>query len=205
MRGGADGSGAPRGSKNGNYKHGRYTQDVAATRQRLREATHMLCKLNNRALLTETKDANFKMTQNFKVPDPKETGGLNKADICRALYHAAEFHLFGAGSWPADREASAAFWQMRDDLELTTVVSDGKPGTIQYTPLGLELNVELMSIFTGAVGLWDIPLLLDLMGHLDDEEAEAIDESISRHPEHVIRRLVRRVYFKFCNQSKFLN
>jgi hypothetical protein len=30
MHGDADGSGAPRGSKNGNYKHGRYTAEVAA-------------------------------------------------------------------------------------------------------------------------------------------------------------------------------
>ncbi len=33
---------APKGSKNGNYKHGRYTEEVAATRRWLREATHML-------------------------------------------------------------------------------------------------------------------------------------------------------------------
>ncbi len=42
MHGGADGSGAPRGSKNGNYKHGRYTEEVQATRQWLREATKLL-------------------------------------------------------------------------------------------------------------------------------------------------------------------
>jgi hypothetical protein len=42
MHGGADGSGAPSGSKNGNYKHGRYTQEVAATRQWLREAAQLL-------------------------------------------------------------------------------------------------------------------------------------------------------------------
>src|SRR5712672_3056707 len=77
-----------------------------------------------------------------------------------------------------------------------------EPGTTQYTPLGLELNVELMSIFAGAVELWDIPLLLDLMGHLDDEEAEAIYTSTSQHPEQVIRRHVLQVYFKFCNRSK---
>jgi hypothetical protein len=46
MHGGADGSGAPTGPKNGNYKHGRYTKEVATTRQWLREATHMLRKLN---------------------------------------------------------------------------------------------------------------------------------------------------------------
>jgi hypothetical protein len=38
MHGGADGSGAPRGPENGNYKHGRYTAEVAATRGWLREA-----------------------------------------------------------------------------------------------------------------------------------------------------------------------
>ena len=68
------------------------------------------------------------MTQNFKLTDPKDIARrLNKADICRALYNAVEFHLFGAGSWPADQEALSAFWQMLDDFGLTTVVSDGKP------------------------------------------------------------------------------
>jgi hypothetical protein len=42
MHGGADGSGAPSGPRNGNYKHGRYTKEVAATRQWLREATQLL-------------------------------------------------------------------------------------------------------------------------------------------------------------------
>jgi hypothetical protein len=46
MHGGADGSGAPRGNKNGNYKHGRYTEEVAATRRWLRDAAHMIRKLN---------------------------------------------------------------------------------------------------------------------------------------------------------------
>jgi hypothetical protein len=156
-------------------------------------------------ITAQHKDTNFKMTQNINLTDPKETSDMNKADICRALHNAAEFHLFGAGSWPADREALSAFWKMLDDLGLTTVIPDEKPGTTQYTPLGLELNVELMSIFAGAVELWDIPLVLDLMGHLDDEEAETIYASTSRHSERVIRQLVRRVYFKFCNPSKLLN
>jgi hypothetical protein len=146
------------------------------------------------------------MVQEYKLTEPKEIRAavMNKADIRRALYNAAEFHLFGAGSWPADQEASADFWKLLNDCGLTTDVPD-EPGTTQYTPLGLELNVELMSIFAGAVNLWDIPLLLDLMGHLDDEEAEMIYATTSQHPEQVIRRHVLRVYFKFCNRSKRLN
>jgi hypothetical protein len=48
MHGGADGSGAPRGRKNGNYKHGRYTAEMVATRRWLREAVSMLRELNER-------------------------------------------------------------------------------------------------------------------------------------------------------------
>ena len=85
-----------------------------------------------------------------------------------------------------------------------TAVPD-KPGMIQCAPLGLDLNVELMSIFAGALGLWDIPLVLDLMGYLDDDEADAIYPVKSKHPERVIRQHVRQVYFKFCNRSRYLN
>ena len=37
MHGGAQGSGGPRGARNGNYKHGRYTAEVIASRRWLRE------------------------------------------------------------------------------------------------------------------------------------------------------------------------
>ena len=48
MHGGADGSGAPSGPRNGNYKHGRHTKEVAATRRWLRETIHTLHELKKR-------------------------------------------------------------------------------------------------------------------------------------------------------------
>ena len=36
MHGGAPGSGAPKGKRNGNYRHGRYTYEVLAQRRALR-------------------------------------------------------------------------------------------------------------------------------------------------------------------------
>ena len=42
MHGGADGSGAPKGERNRNYKDGRYTEEVQETRRWLREATQLL-------------------------------------------------------------------------------------------------------------------------------------------------------------------
>ena len=37
IHGGAHGSGGPKGARNGNYKHGRYTADTLATRRSLAE------------------------------------------------------------------------------------------------------------------------------------------------------------------------
>jgi hypothetical protein len=44
MHGGAAGSGAPSGERNGNFRHGRYTKEVAATRRWIREAIELLRK-----------------------------------------------------------------------------------------------------------------------------------------------------------------
>jgi hypothetical protein len=38
-------SGAPNGSRNGNYRHGRYTKEVAVTRRWIQEARELLRKL----------------------------------------------------------------------------------------------------------------------------------------------------------------
>ena len=37
MHGGAQGSGGPKGARNGNYKHGRYTAEAIASRAWLRK------------------------------------------------------------------------------------------------------------------------------------------------------------------------
>ncbi|SIO66978.1 hypothetical protein SAMN05443247_11594 [Bradyrhizobium erythrophlei] len=48
MHGGADGSGAPKGERNGNYKHGRYTAELANTRRWIREAIRTLRDVSRR-------------------------------------------------------------------------------------------------------------------------------------------------------------
>jgi hypothetical protein len=72
MHGGAEGSGAPKGSKNGNFKHGRYTKELAATRRWLRDATHMLRDLNKRPGWTIKGNREINTRQNLLhsvVPD----------------------------------------------------------------------------------------------------------------------------------------
>jgi hypothetical protein len=48
MHGGAKGSGGPKGPRNGNYKHGRYTAQTIATRQWLREQIREVRALTRR-------------------------------------------------------------------------------------------------------------------------------------------------------------
>ena len=59
-------------------------------------------------MTTETtaqhEEGNFKMAaKNFNLTEPRETRAtaMNRADVYRELYNAAEFHLFGAGHRPA--------------------------------------------------------------------------------------------------------
>jgi len=42
MHGRADGSGAPKGERNGNYKPGSYTEEIQAPRRWLRDATKLV-------------------------------------------------------------------------------------------------------------------------------------------------------------------
>src|SRR5258705_6106974 len=123
------------------------------------------------------------------MPEEFRTKTMNKDDVCRELYRVADFHLFGAGSWPADREASAAFWKLLDDLELTTVPD--RPGSSsQLTPLGLELNVELISIFAGAVNLWVAPQAEADFQSSDDDAADNHPGS-GHHPIHAGKIVAR--------------
>ena len=48
MHGGAQGSGGPKGARNGNYKHGRYTGEAIVTRRWLREKVREVRALTER-------------------------------------------------------------------------------------------------------------------------------------------------------------
>ena len=48
MHGGASGSGGPKGRRNGNYKHGRYTVEAIASRRWLRQLTRDVRALTKR-------------------------------------------------------------------------------------------------------------------------------------------------------------
>ena len=48
MHGGAPGSGGPQGARNGNYKHGRYTAEMIASRKWLKDQIREVRALTKR-------------------------------------------------------------------------------------------------------------------------------------------------------------
>src|SRR5450432_1245705 len=98
---------------------------------------------------------------------------MKKADIVRKLYEVADFNLLGAGTWPAQREFSAAFQRTLRDLGLEEDVP-GMPRATRSTALGRELNVDLMMVFAGVWDPSEIPNILESNGYLEEAEVEAV-------------------------------
>jgi hypothetical protein len=130
---------------------------------------------------------------------------MRKADIIRRLHEAADFQLFGDGTWPANREVLTRFRKLWRDLGLEEDVP-GSPGDKRSTALGMELNLVLMMAFTGTFDIWDIPFILEDNGYLEQEEVEAVWEVSSEgEGKRLVHRYVLRAYLKFCNRSRLLN
>jgi hypothetical protein len=130
---------------------------------------------------------------------------MSKAYILSKLIEAADFNLLGSGTWPAHREFALAFHKTLMDLGLQEDVP-GSPRTTRSTPLGLELKLDLMIAFAGAFDIWEVPVILQASGYLDDEEVDAVWQVSSEDEgRHLVYRYVLRAYLEFCNRSRFLN
>jgi hypothetical protein len=129
---------------------------------------------------------------------------MNKAEIVLKLHEVADFHLLGAGTWPAYEE-SAAFIKAAKDMGLEEDVP-GSPGCTRSTALGRELDVNLMAVFAGAFHVFDVPEILESRGYIEPAETYAL---ISLDSETEAKKLVRehvlRAYLKFCNHSGLMN
>ena len=80
-----------------------------------------------------------------------------------------------------------------------------EPLTWQITPLGKELNVELFEVFMGIICEWDVPIILEEHGLLNESEFDAICECTSNaHAERLLSGYVKRAYLNFRN-GKFLH
>ena len=114
--------------------------------------------------------------------------------------------LFGGRPWFADQEVHNAMSKRLRDLGLDEQVP-GKPGTTRSTNLGNEHRLDLMMVFMGHFGEWDVAWILEKYGLIDELERDKILDRLEANvdPEFVMLTITRRAYFEFYNPSRLLN
>jgi hypothetical protein len=131
---------------------------------------------------------------------------LTKAEIVAELEAMAWHRLFNCRQWLADRETVCGVNQKLIKMGLVECIS---PGTERYTPSGmdLELDLELFEVFMGLFDVWEVPLVLDHHGFIDECEADDLYARMSKKasPESVLVGYVRRAYLDYHRATKFLH
>jgi hypothetical protein len=130
---------------------------------------------------------------------------MNKAKIISELENMVVARLFGRQPWLADRETCSAVNRKLIQMGLMEVVGV-EPPTWRITPLGKELDVELFAVFMGLIHEWDVPLILEEHGLLNESEFDAIVECASEANAHcLLSGYVKRAYFDYRKAAKFLH
>jgi hypothetical protein len=117
------------------------------------------------------------------------------------------FHrLFERDRWLPDRETSGTLCSRLEQLGLEERVPPDNE-MCQATALGRELHFNLLCAFFGLVEVWEIAMILEEYGLIDDLECEAILDALGagRDPETVLKKYVSRAYFAHYKRTELLN
>ena len=126
-----------------------------------------------------------------------EVSAMNKAQIIAELENMVAARLFGGQPWPADRETCSAVTRKLIQMGLVEQVRNESLAW-QITPLGKELDVELFEVFMGIIYEWDVPIILEEYGLIDEAEFDAILECTSdADAKSLLDGYVKRAYFDY--------
>jgi len=134
-----------------------------------------------------------------------EVSAMNKAEIIAELENMVAARLFGGQLWLADPETYSAYHRKLIQMGLLEQVR-AEPQTWRITPLGKELDVDLFQAFMGLWYEWEVPLILEEHGLLNESEFDAIIECTSEaDAERLLTGYVKRAYFDYRKAAKFLH
>ena len=132
-----------------------------------------------------------------------EATAMNKVQIIAELENMVAARLFGPQPLPANRETCSAVVRKLIQMGLVEQVRNESLAW-QITPLGKELNVELFEVFMGIIYEWDVPIILEEYGLLDESEFDSILESTSdADAKSLLDGYVKRAYFDYRNGKFF--
>jgi len=125
------------------------------------------------------------------------TAPMNKAEIIAELENMVVARLFSGQPWLADPETVSAYERKLIQLGLIEQVCI-EPPTWRNTPLGNELDVDLLQVFMGIICEWDVPIILEEHGLLNESVFDSIIECTSEaDAETLLSGYVKRAYFDY--------
>jgi hypothetical protein len=107
-----------------------------------------------------------------------EVSAINKAEIIAELENMVVARLFSGQPWIADPETNSAYHQKLIQMGLLEQVR-AEPQTWRITPLGRELDIDLFHAFMGLWYEWEVPLILEEHGLINESEFNSILECTS--------------------------
>ena len=130
---------------------------------------------------------------------------MNKAKIIAELENMVVARLFGRQPWLADRETFSAVNRKLIQMGLVEVVCV-EPYTYRSSTLGKELDVDLFEVFLGLFDEWEVPMILEHYGLIDESELDVIWARTDKgDAESILSGYVKRAYFDYRKAAKFLH
>jgi len=130
---------------------------------------------------------------------------MEKRTVVQGLHALMVTRLFGGCPWLADRKTCDALGRKLNELGLQEFVP-GDNLTTRSTALGNELHVDLVMVFIGLWDEWEIPMILEDYGLIDEIDTDRIVELLETcsDPERLLRPIVRKAYRNYYNPSGLL-
>ena len=131
---------------------------------------------------------------------------MSRSKILAEMEAMVFARLFGSRPWLVDRESGVALQRRLEQMGLEERVP-GTNDTWQKTPLGSELHLDLLIVFMGLWNEWEIPMILEDHGLIDDLEAQHMQDLLQagRDPEIALKEYVREAYLKYYKTTKLVN
>ena len=132
---------------------------------------------------------------------------MTKSEVIKELQLLVHERLFGPYPWRSDRETIDALKRRLEQLGLEARVP-GDPASWQATPLGVELHLDLMTVFMGLLVTYEMPMVLAEHDLIDGTTAENLQDRLydpRYDSDPVLLPLVRECYCRYFSRSGLLN
>ena len=124
---------------------------------------------------------------------------MKKAAVISELHTMIHSRLFGSRPWLAEYDIVDAISTKLEDLGLQETCGDHSH---RATPLGKELDWDLLGVFLGIHYEWEMPMILEEHGLIDEVEAERLLEVLdTENAEQILRPTVQKAFLNYCNPS----